>query len=240
MRASHHVHLSQDITKIKDIHTTRSPRVLAANKPHKKKEISYESLPQGTKNRCKKNIVPLALDTTGALKLWSTPSDESITEVWNLVFGDEYPIDEGDTECYSFVVVKTLVSASFFSSSHLVGAVAVPLPVGTRSAFVKFKFSTHLCVRGLVEQSQSYSCSCATLTSNLQIKRAISSWIHRFADTAEKALSAEFIRQGLRTQEERATFVQHLIGNAGDISDKKRPFIWESAYDDPSARREVK
>ena len=68
----------------------------------------------------------------------------------------------------------------------------------------------------------------------------ISSWIHKFADTAEKALSTEFAQQGIQTQEERAAFVQNLLGNADDTSDKKRPFIWESAYDDPDARQEVR
>lgn len=85
----------------------------------------------------------------------------------------------------------------------------------------------------------TYSRLRAMLRSIFQIKRAISSWIHKFADTAEKALITEFTRQGLQTTEERATFVQHLLGNAGDTSDKKRPFIWESAYDEPSARKEV-
>ena len=43
----------------------------------------------------------------------------------------------------------------------------------------------------------------------------------------------------MQTQEERAAFVQRLLGDADDMSDKKRPFIWESAYDDGSARHEV-
>lgn len=125
-----HIPFPQSITKIQEIHSTPSPRALTNNKSNKK-EISYENLPQGTKNRFKKNIIPLALDTTGALKPWSTPSDEAIIEVWNLVFGDEHPIDEGDIECRRFVVAKTLVGATFFSSSFLVGS--VPWLVGTLS-----------------------------------------------------------------------------------------------------------
>ncbi|KAI0251374.1 hypothetical protein BJV78DRAFT_1282636 [Lactifluus subvellereus] len=163
-----------------EIHSTPSSRIdrLTMNKSHKKKELSYDSLPQGTKFRFKSKLIPLALDTTGALKPWNTPNDDTIIEVWNLVFGVDYPIDEGDTECYNFIVAKTL------------------------------------------------------------IRRAISSWLHKFADAAEKALAAEFTRQGLQTQEERAVFVQRLLGDADDMSDKKRPFIWESTYDDPSARQE--
>ncbi|KAI9434934.1 hypothetical protein H4582DRAFT_2080175 [Lactarius indigo] len=169
----------KSITKVREIHLAPSLHSdLVVNKSHKKKEISYENLPQGTKNRFKRKLIPLALDTTGALKPWNTPGDDTIVEVWNIVFGEDHPIDDGDTECYRFVVAKTLV------------------------------------------------------------KRAISSWLHKFADTAEKALSAEFARQGLQTQEERATFVQSLLGDADDMSDKKRPFIWESTYDDPSAQQE--
>ena len=81
-----------------------------SNQLHKKTEISFENLPQGTKNRFKKNMLPLALDTTGALKAWTTPCDDTIIEIWNIVFDADYPIDEGDTECFHFVVVKTLVS----------------------------------------------------------------------------------------------------------------------------------
>jgi hypothetical protein len=85
----------------------------------------------------------------------------------------------------------------------------------------------------------TYSHSRPILTPILQIKRAISSWVHKFADTAEKALGTEFARQGLQTPEERAAFVQHLLGDTDDMSNKRRPFIWETAYDDPDARQEV-
>ncbi|KAF8263242.1 hypothetical protein EI94DRAFT_1807541 [Lactarius quietus] len=166
---------SMSITKIQDIHLAPSPRANATNKSQKKKEISYESLPQGTKHQFKTQIIPIALDTTGALKPWNAPSNESIIEIWNLVFGDKYPLNDGDNECYHFIVAQTL------------------------------------------------------------IKRAISSWVHKFADIAEKALINEFARQELQTREERATLVQRLLGDTDNMSDKKRPFIWESAYDNSSA-----
>ncbi|KAF8262361.1 hypothetical protein EI94DRAFT_1808914 [Lactarius quietus] len=165
----------KSITKIQDIHSAPSPRANAANKSQKKKEISYESLPQGTKHQFKTQIIPIALDMTSALKPWNAPSDESIIEIWNLMFGDKYPLNDGDNECYCFVVAQTL------------------------------------------------------------IKRTISSWVHKFADIAEKALINEFAQQGLQTREERATLVQTLLGDADNMSDKKHPFIWELAYDDPSA-----
>ncbi|KAF8258734.1 hypothetical protein EI94DRAFT_1814721 [Lactarius quietus] len=164
----------KSITKIQDIHSAPSPRANTTNKSQKKKEILYESLPQGTKHQFKTQIIPIALDTTGALKPWNAPSNESIIEIWNLVFGDKYPLNDGDNECYCFVVAQTL------------------------------------------------------------IKRAISSLVHKFADIAEKALVNEFARQGLQTQEERAMLVQRLLGDADNMSDKKHPFIWESAYDNPS------
>jgi hypothetical protein len=83
------------------------------NKSCKKKEISYDDLPQGTKIFFRRKVIPLALDTASALKLWNTPSDDAIVEVWNMVFGDDYPIVEGDIDCHRFVVAKTLMSALF-------------------------------------------------------------------------------------------------------------------------------
>jgi hypothetical protein len=50
----------------------------------------------------------------GAFKAWNTLCDETIIEIWNIVFGVDYPIDKGDTECYCFVVAKTLMSFSVF------------------------------------------------------------------------------------------------------------------------------
>jgi hypothetical protein len=87
-----------------------SPRALTTNRSHKKKEISYENLPQGTKHRFKRDVIPLALDTTGALKPWNTPSDEAIIEVWNLVFGDDHPINEGDMTSSAFVLSSLRLS----------------------------------------------------------------------------------------------------------------------------------
>ncbi|KAF8261398.1 hypothetical protein EI94DRAFT_1810347 [Lactarius quietus] len=168
------------ITKIQEVHLTPSrTNFLNANKSQKKKEISYKNLLHGTKNRFKTKVLPLALDTTGALKPWNTPGDNTIIEVWDLVFSINYPINEGDNECFHFIIVKTL------------------------------------------------------------IKHAISSWIHKFKDAAEKALGTEFTQQGFQTQEERAAFIQNILSNVNDMSDKKHPFIWESTYDDPSARQEV-
>jgi hypothetical protein len=80
-------------------------------KPKKKREISYDNLPAGTKDRFKKSVIPLALDTTGALKPWVIPDDTTIIEIWNLAYaGTDHLIERGDVECQHFLVAKTLVS----------------------------------------------------------------------------------------------------------------------------------
>jgi hypothetical protein len=73
-----------------------------------------------------------------------------------------------------------------------------------------------------------------------QIKRGISTWLHKFATAAEKALSAEFERQGLVTVKGRADFVQFLLGHVADTSSKHRPFIWKSAYESPADSETIK
>lgn len=65
-------------------------------------------------------------------------------------------------------------------------------------------------------------------------------WLHKFAETAEKALAAEYARQGLDTKEERSSFVLRLLGDVQDMSAKNRPFLWETVYDDPKAKKEVR
>ncbi|KAF8257927.1 hypothetical protein EI94DRAFT_1708464, partial [Lactarius quietus] len=62
--------------------------------------------------RADRKILPIALDTTGALKPWNTPCDDTIIEIWNLVFGADHPLDDGDTDCCRFIVAKTLWSCA--------------------------------------------------------------------------------------------------------------------------------
>jgi hypothetical protein len=45
--------------------------------------------------------------------------------------------------------------------------------------------------------------------------------------------------QGLSTPEERANFVRFLIGNVDNMSEKNRPFLWQTVYENQSARQEV-
>jgi hypothetical protein len=71
--------------------------------------------------------------------------------------------------------------------------------------------------------------------SHWQVKRSISTWLHKFAITAEKAVVAEFEIQGLNTVAERAEFVKNLLGDVDDVSSNRRPFLWKSAYENLGA-----
>ncbi|KAF8467009.1 hypothetical protein DFH94DRAFT_817630 [Russula ochroleuca] len=86
-------------------------------------------------------------------------------------------------------------------------------------------------------EDKDIHCKCFLVVKTL-IKHAISTWLHKFAETAVKALAAEFAQQGLDTQAGRSSFVIFLLGNIEDLSDKKRPFLWESVYDNLSAWQE--
>src|SRR6266478_1219750 len=81
-----------------------------ACKPKQKREISYHNLPAGTKDRFKYKVIPLSLETTGTLKPWAILEDQTIIEIWNLVYGADHHIDNDDVECEHFLVAKTLVS----------------------------------------------------------------------------------------------------------------------------------
>ncbi|KAI0284150.1 hypothetical protein BC826DRAFT_973461 [Russula brevipes] len=74
------------------------------------------------------------------------------------------------------------------------------------------------------------------------IKRGISTWLHKFATAAKKALSMEFEHQGLSGVDEKAAFVQYLLRDTNDMSSKCRPFLWKTAYEsdqDEDVRLEV-
>jgi hypothetical protein len=82
-----------------------------ARKLKRRREISYDDLPAGTKDRFKTKVIPLSLETTGALKPWAILDDDTIIEIWNLVYGADHSIDN-DVECDHFLVAKTLVRGS--------------------------------------------------------------------------------------------------------------------------------
>jgi hypothetical protein len=53
--------------------------------------------------------VPLTCEATGALGAWDSLEDGEFIEIWNLVFGEEYSIEQGDFRSNRFVVAKNLV-----------------------------------------------------------------------------------------------------------------------------------
>ncbi|KAH9962472.1 hypothetical protein BJV74DRAFT_799774 [Russula compacta] len=63
------------------------------------------------------------------------------------------------------------------------------------------------------------------------VKWGTSTWLHKFAITAEGALVAEFEQQDISTIEEKVKFVQFLLGDMDNISSKHCPFLWKTAYD---------
>ena len=71
------------------------------------------------------------------------------------------------------------------------------------------------------------------------MKCTISTWLHKFAQVAEKAIAAELLHQGFNMDVAKAEFVQFLLGDPKDLSSKNCPFIWEFVYDDANAKRQV-
>jgi hypothetical protein len=85
----------------------------------KRKPISYDDLPTGTKDAFKKAVIPLSLDATASLEPWELPSDKKILEIWNQVFDTSvHQIKKGDFLCDNFIVAKTLVSNMIFFIRH--------------------------------------------------------------------------------------------------------------------------
>ena len=77
----------------------------------KKKQLSYDDLPTGTKVTFKKKVIPFSLDFTATLEPWAILDDKKIMEIWNRVFGEsDHQIEDDDYLCDNFTVAKTLVS----------------------------------------------------------------------------------------------------------------------------------
>ena len=104
--------------KIQEIHTAPVPCIADSDRPAKKRLLSYDNLPTGTKHRFKKILIPISIETTGALKPWVIPDDKTLTELWNLVFGAEHHIEDNDLASDYFIVAKTLVSHGKSERTH--------------------------------------------------------------------------------------------------------------------------
>jgi len=104
----------QSIAKIEEIHTV-PPRLKYGQVKHTNENarlrIKNSNLPLGTTERFTKNVLPIALDTVGALSPWEFPDDEQMIVVWNLVFGsqNDYPIADGEVNSDLFTAAKALV-----------------------------------------------------------------------------------------------------------------------------------
>jgi len=102
----------QSLTKIEDIHVApQRPKPGLVNPKSGRTRIKNSHLPMGTTDRFTKNVLPIALDTVGALAPWDYPSDQQIVDMWNLIFGSPYdhPLVYGDIQGDVFVAVKGLV-----------------------------------------------------------------------------------------------------------------------------------
>lgn len=79
-------------------------------------------------------VIPLACDSAGTLNTWTVLDFKEIVNVWNLVFGNEYPIsnikaDDGSLE----EVVKHLVRCFIRHISPRVFTHIVRYDVGSRT-----------------------------------------------------------------------------------------------------------
>ena len=76
----------------------------------------YDDLPKvptDTKDHFKKHVIPLSLETIGAMKPWEMLEDNVIVYIWNIVYDDTMlRIQEGDIACEHFLVTRALVSDS--------------------------------------------------------------------------------------------------------------------------------
>lgn len=106
----------QSITQIKEVYRDSTPsRVF--NPEKKRKYVTYDDLPRNTKSLFKTKMIPLVLDTTGALKPWVTPDDDTILLIWNLVYnGTEHRMDGSDVDKRTFNVAKTLVRLILYTT----------------------------------------------------------------------------------------------------------------------------
>ncbi|KAF8990619.1 hypothetical protein BDQ17DRAFT_365562 [Cyathus striatus] len=62
-------------------------------------------------------------------------------------------------------------------------------------------------------------------------------WLHGFAQAGMKALQDEFKARKLTSLDERAHFVERMIGDKDNLQLKLRPFLWLSEYDETSTTR---
>jgi hypothetical protein len=105
----------QSVAKIEEIHTVpprlKYGQVKNTNENAVRLRIKNSNLPLGTTERFTKNVLPIALDTVGALAPWEFPDEQQMIDAWNLVFGsrNDHPIADGDVNSDLFTAAKGLV-----------------------------------------------------------------------------------------------------------------------------------
>ena len=72
--------------------------------------VNNSHLPAGTTQHFTKLVLPIALDTTGALDPWEYPDDKQILEMWNLIFGlkDDHPFTNNNMKSELLTTMKSL------------------------------------------------------------------------------------------------------------------------------------
>jgi hypothetical protein len=113
-------HHTQSLARIEEIHAApiRIPGhslKKSADGPMRSR-VTNSDLPAGTTDGFTKHILSIVHDTTSALLPWELSSDDTIIEIWNLIFGDDHPIASG-TKDDLFPAVKSLVSILLISHS---------------------------------------------------------------------------------------------------------------------------
>ncbi|KAF8231591.1 hypothetical protein L208DRAFT_1378060 [Tricholoma matsutake] len=109
------------VAKIKDVHSAPLKHIDLTNPPtsvRKIKTISNANLPDGTQHLFTKVVGLITCKTTGALEPWETPDYDELIEIWNLVFGNDHPIRNGNFKCEVFITAKTLMKHSILAWLH--------------------------------------------------------------------------------------------------------------------------
>ena len=107
----------QSLTKIEDIHVVpQRPKPGLVNYKSGRARIKNSHLPVGTTDRFTKNVLPIALDTVGALAPWDFPNDHQMVDMWNLIFGssEDYALIYDDVKGDVFIAVKGLVRVCLY------------------------------------------------------------------------------------------------------------------------------
>ena len=100
------------MVKVEDLHSVpvRYKRsVKGSSNDNRRSRPTNADLPPGTVDQFYSTIVPLVYDTMGVLPPWDSLPDAEVVAMWNLVFGERYPLTPGETKDHMFIVIRSLV-----------------------------------------------------------------------------------------------------------------------------------